>query len=94
MKYFSDSDNVRKLKLEQDVRDAYVEVLSAHSAVDRLQTRYPHEDVARFGGSFLLLRSLSAARAVCDYFFGLQRCLTKDASKSMPIEPGNNDLPI
>jgi len=69
MSHFADSKpRIDMFKLDGDLRDAYVELLGAQFAVDRIQSRYSAEIVAKNGGSFLLRRSISAATAISAYF--------------------------
>ena len=79
---FSQSDSDRRLdafKLDGDLRDAYVELLSAQCAVDRIKLRYMAEDVAEKGNSFVVNRSISAAMAICEYFSSVQKSLLPQA---------------
>ena len=76
MIYASDSEHrVDQVKLEADLRDAYIELLSAQFAVDRLRLRYPAELLAMSAGSFLVNRSFAAARSIWEYFFNMQQFL-------------------
>jgi hypothetical protein len=63
-------------KLDGDLRDAYVELLSAQFAVERINSRYSADMVTQNGGSFLLQRSISAAAAICTYFRELEKHLS------------------
>ena len=62
-------------KLDGDLRDAYVELLSAQCAIDRVKSRYSPEIVAGNGGQFLLRRAISAAMGICQYFSAIEKCL-------------------
>jgi hypothetical protein len=95
MNYPTDSEyRIDRVKLDGDLRDAYVELLSAQFAVDRLKLRYPPELVAMTGGSFLVNRSFTAALAIWEYFLKMQQYLApglpespQDVSPEKP--PGN-----
>ena len=76
----SDADRrIDMFKLDGDLRDAYVELLSAQCAVDRIRHRYEPRDVAEKGNTFMVTRSISAARAICEYFSSLQNALMPQA---------------
>ena len=80
MAFSSDADRrFDSFKLDGDLRDAYVELLSAQYAVERMRQRYQPEEVASKGSSFMLARSISAAIAICDYFGAIQRSLPPQA---------------
>ena len=81
MKFFPSDSNRRidAFKLDSDLRDVYVELLSAQCAVDRIKFRYAPEDIAQQGSSFMVARSISAAMAICEYFSCLQKCLAPQA---------------
>ena len=66
-------------KLDGDLRDAYVELLSAQCAVERMQSRYSAEDVAQKGSPFMVARSISAAIAMCEFFSSVQKSLAPQA---------------
>jgi hypothetical protein len=74
---FSSRDAERRFdaKLDGDLRDAYVELLSAQCAVDRMKTRYTAEEVASKGSQFMVSRSIAAANAICEYFSSLEKLL-------------------
>lgn len=74
--------DVDAMKLNGELRAAYLELLSAQCAVDRLKHRYTPEMVARNGGSFMLLRSISAATAMFEYFRQVEQQLPGEKTKS------------
>lgn len=83
----SPSDANRRVdmfKLDGDLRDAYVELLSAQCAVDRIRHRYEPQVVAEKGNSFMVTRSISAAMAICEYFSLLQNALLPQAGAPPP----------
>lgn len=71
-------------KLEGDLRDAYVELLSAQFAVNRIKMRYSAEEIARSGGSYMVLRSISAAESICEFFGSVRKSLAPQASGPCP----------
>lgn len=80
---FSSSDAERRIdayKLEGDLRDVYVELLSAQCAVDRIRMRYNPEDVAVRGNRFMVSRTISAALAICEYFSLVHKSLLPEVS--------------
>lgn len=79
----SDVDKrLERFKMDGDLRDAYVELLSAQCAVDRLRLRYAPHEVANQGSSFMVARSISAAMAICDYFSSIQKSFQPQAGTS------------
>lgn len=66
-------------KLDGDLRDAYVELLSAQCAVERLKMRYSPDDLASKGSKFMVARSVSAASVICEYFTSVQKSLQPQA---------------
>jgi len=70
---------VDMFKLDGDLRDAYVELLSAQCTIDRIRHRYEPKVVAEKGNSFMVMRSISAAKAICEYFSSIQYALLPQA---------------
>jgi len=68
-------------KLDGDLRDAYVELLSAQCAVERLKMRYSPDDLVSKGSKFMVARSVSAASVICEYFTSVQRSLRPQAGE-------------
>lgn len=66
-------DPVDTAKLEADLRDAYVELLSAQWAVERIKSRYSPEDVAGVGSHLMMVRAITAANEIYQYFSVLSR---------------------
>ncbi len=79
---------IDQYKLEGDLRDAYVELLSAQFAVNRIKMRYTAEEVATNGGSFMVTRSISAAENIWEYFAGVRDSLKPQAG---PCPSGKQD---
>jgi hypothetical protein len=90
-----DRDRPLDFKLDGDLRDAYVELLSAQCAVDRIKLRYSPEDIATKGSAFMVSRSISAANMICEYFSRVQQSFPLQAGprrKSREDETGNKSL--
>lgn len=51
-----------------DLRSAWIDLLSARCATDRLRSRYSAQDIARFAERTTLNKSLDAIGAMCEYF--------------------------
>jgi len=83
---------MERLKMDGDLRDAYVELLSAQCAIDRLRLRYTPQDVAKHGSSFMVARSISAAMVICEYFSSIQKSFQPQAGPPPPSkhEPGKD----
>jgi hypothetical protein len=88
MQYPSNSDRLDQLKLENDLRDTYLQLLGAQCAVDQLRLRYRPEQIALHGGSFLVARSISAAQTIWEYFSGVQGALKPQAGSPPSLSTG------
>jgi len=51
-----------------DLRAAWIELLGARCATDRLRLRYSAQEMARFAERTTLNKSLEAVGAMCEYF--------------------------
>ena len=51
-----------------DLRAAWIDLLGARCAIDRLRLRYSAEEVAQFAERATLNKSLDAVHAMCDCF--------------------------
>lgn len=70
---------IDSLKLDSDLRDAYVELLSAQCAVERIKLRYTPQDIATSGSAFMLGRAIIAARGIWEYFSAVEQHLPPQA---------------
>ena len=59
-----------------DLRAAWVELLGARCATDRLRLRYSAEEVARFAERATLSKSLDAVHAMCEYFSEIRKYIS------------------
>ena len=82
-----ESRHFENWKLDGDLRDAYVELLGAQCAIDRVKSRYSPETVAVNGGPFLLRRAISAALAICHYFSAVEKYLPKNDAAPQDYPP-------
>lgn len=61
-------EGISTLRLNSELRDAHLEVLSAHCAVHQLRLNYSLDDLARLGRTDLLRQSAAAATAVSEFY--------------------------
>jgi hypothetical protein len=59
-------------RLVSDVKSAWIELLSARCATDRLRMRYSPRQVARLADRTTLNKTLEAVGAMCSYFSEVQ----------------------
>lgn len=78
------------LKLDCDLRDAYVELLSAQFAINRVRLRYSPETVAASGNRFIVLRSISAAESIAQYLGEVKNLLPLQAGPCFPMREDVN----
>ena len=72
------------LKLDRDLRDAYVELLSAQFAINRVKLRYSPEIVAASGNHFIVSRSISASESIAQYLGEVKNSLPVQAGPCFP----------
>jgi hypothetical protein len=56
-----------------DLRAAWIELLGARCATDRLRLRYSAQEMARFAERTTLNKSLEAVGAMCEYFMEVRK---------------------
>ena len=66
-------DRVAILQLNSELRQAQLELISAHCATHQLRLRFSQDDLARFGEPELLRKSVEAASALNEYYSSLER---------------------
>jgi len=66
-------DRVAIAQLNSELRNAHLELLSAHCATHQLRLRYSMEDLARFGQRDVLRKSVQAATALNEYYSSLEK---------------------
>ncbi|HSS99873.1 MAG TPA: hypothetical protein VLK33_22720 [Terriglobales bacterium] len=59
-----------------DFRAAWIDLLGARCAIDRLRLRYSAEEVAQFAERATLNKSLDAVHAMCDYFSEIRKYIS------------------
>ena len=59
-----------------DLRAAWIDLLGARCAIDRLRLRYSAEEVAQFAERATLNKSLDAVHAMCDYFSEIRKYIS------------------
>ena len=66
-------DRIAILQLNSELRQAQLELISAHCATHQLRLRFSQDDLARFGEPDILRKSVEAASALNEYYSGLGR---------------------
>lgn len=66
-------DRVTIVQMNSELRNAHLELLSAHCATHQLRLHYAMEDLVRFGQRDVLQKSVQAASALNDYYELLER---------------------
>ncbi len=79
------------LKLDCDLRDAYVELLSAQFAINRVKLRYSPEAVAASGNQFIVTRSISAAESIAEYFGAVKNSIRPQAGPCFRKDDRNRE---
>jgi hypothetical protein len=59
-------------RLVSDLKSAWIELLSARCATDRLRLRYSPQQVARLADRSTLNKTIEAVGAMCSYFSEVQ----------------------
>ncbi len=68
-------DRVAIAQLNSELRNAHLELLSAHCATHQLRLRYSMDDLARFGQRDVLRKSVQAASALSEYYASLEKTI-------------------
>ena len=66
-------DRVLILQMNSELRQAQLELISAHCATHQLRLRFSQDDIARFGEPEIVRKSVEAAGALNEYYSGLER---------------------
>jgi hypothetical protein len=66
-------DRVSIHQMNEQLRHAQLELISAHCATHQLRLRYSNEDLARFGQRDVLRKSAQAATALSEYYSAIQQ---------------------
>ena len=74
-------DRVAIIQMNQELRQAQLELISAHCATHQLRLRFSTDDLVRFGEPELIRKSIEAAGALNEYYSGLERRLPAPAPR-------------
>ncbi len=68
----NDEKRADETRLVSDLKSAWIELLSARCATDRLRLRYSPQQVARLADRSTLNKTIEAVAAMCSYFSEVQ----------------------
>jgi hypothetical protein len=71
-------DRVAIAQMNSELRNAELELISAHCATHQLRLRYSSEDLIRFGQRDVLRKSVQAASALNEYYASLDKKMTSE----------------
>jgi Leu/Phe-tRNA-protein transferase len=74
-------DRIAMAQMNAELRNAQLELLSAQCATDRLRLRFSVEDVARHGQREVVLKAVSSANSLCEYYNYLVQYLPKESEE-------------
>jgi hypothetical protein len=77
-------DRVTIMQMNEDLRGAHLELLSAHCATHQLRLRYSLEDLAHFGQRDVLRKSVETASALNHYYASLDTKIPREQPVSSP----------
>lgn len=77
-------DRISILQMNSELRQAQLELISAHCATHQLRLRFSQDDLARFGDHDILRKSVEAASALNEYYSGLERRLPAPKAAAPP----------
>ena len=77
-------DRISILQLNSELRQANLELISAHCATHQLRLRFSADDLARFGDADILRKSVEAASALNEYYSSLERKMPAPKTASGP----------
>lgn len=72
----SGKDSAKVNTMISDLRAAWIDLLGARCAIDRLRLRYSAEEIAQFAERTTLNKSLDAVHAMCDYFSEIRKYIS------------------
>jgi hypothetical protein len=76
-------DRVSIVNMNSELRQAQLELLSAHCATHQLRLRFSIDDLARFGQRDILRKSLQAANALSEYYASIDDKIPSAESVSL-----------
>jgi len=71
--YYPNADRASLVQLNSEVRNAHLELLSAHCATHQLRAHYSAEQLIRFGQADVLRKSAEAASALHQFYSDIAR---------------------
>jgi hypothetical protein len=75
-------------RMNSELQEAQLELLSAHCAVHQLRLHYSTDDLARFGHRDILRQSAAAASALHEFYSQIQTTIPRLAVVSSAPQPG------
>lgn len=81
-------DRVSIVHMNSELRQAHLELISAHCATHQLRLRFSTDDLARFGQRDVLRKSAQAAVALSEYYTSIEKkipALAADAEPPVPL---------
>jgi hypothetical protein len=79
-------DRLSIVQLNAELRNAELELMSAHCATYKLRLRFSTEDLARYGRRDVLRKSIETASAINEYFLSIEQQIPTD--ELVPAAPG------
>jgi Leu/Phe-tRNA-protein transferase len=74
MSFWKNSENrVAIVQINNELRNAQVELLSAQCATDRLRLRFSKEDIAQHGQPDVLRKAIASTTALHDYYSAIEK---------------------
>jgi hypothetical protein len=90
MSFWKNSENrVAIVQMNDELRNAQVELLSAQCATDRLRLRFSQEDIARHGQPDVLRKAVATTTTLHDYYSAIEKHGSRTSEVSKP-GPGVN----
>jgi hypothetical protein len=84
-------DRVAIVHMNSELRNAQLELLSAHCATHQLRLRFSAEDLARFGHRDILRKSVQAATALSEYYTSIENNIPAAEAVSEPLTQLSED---
>jgi hypothetical protein len=78
-------DRLSIVHMNSELRQAHLELLSAHCATHQLRLRFSGNDLARFGERDVLRKSLQAATALSEFYLSLESKIPSVESDPEPV---------
>jgi len=81
-------------RMNSELQQVQLELLSAHCAVHQLRLRYSAEDLARFGHRDVLRKSARAASALSEFYEGLEKNIPSPEPPSPSSQPSSEQVAL